>query len=132
MKKQALLFLIAGGIAAAVNFGSRIALNYIIPYTPAIVAAYILGMAAAFALNRAFVFKNPSNSIGSQATWFVLINLLAVAQTLVISLLLSHWLENFLASKELAQTLAHAIGVAFPVFTSFAGHKYLSFKVKDS
>ncbi|MBV6815665.1 GtrA family protein [Xanthomonas campestris pv. passiflorae] len=128
MTRQALLFLVAGGIAAGANFGSRIALSHIIPYVPAIVTAYVIGMITAFALNRAFVFKNPTNSVRSQAVWFVLINLLAVAQTVLISLSLSHWLLKGMASKELAETIAHAVGVAFPVFTSFAGHKYLSFR----
>ncbi|KAB7765817.1 GtrA family protein [Xanthomonas maliensis] len=128
MKRQALLFLMAGGIAAAANFGSRIALSQIVPYVPAIVTAYMIGMITAFTLNRAFVFKDATNSVRSQAAWFVLINLLAVAQTVLISVWLSHWLVKGLASEELAETIAHAVGVIFPVFTSFAGHKYLSFR----
>jgi len=128
MTRQVLLFLAAGGIAAAANFGSRIGLSHVMPYVPAIVVAYIIGMVTAFVLNRAFVFKNPTNSVGSQAGWFILINLLAVAQTVVISLLLSRWLQHWLPTPVLAETAAHAVGVVVPVFTSFVGHKYLSFK----
>ncbi|MBB3834822.1 GtrA family protein [Xanthomonas codiaei] len=130
MKRQVVLFLAAGGIAAAANFGSRIVLSHVLAYVPAIVIAYIIGMITAFLLNRAFVFKNPTNSVGAQVAWFVLINLFAVAQTVVISLLLSRWLTLWLPGRDTAETLAHAIGVVFPVFTSFVGHKYLSFRAQ--
>lgn len=130
MTRQFLLFLVAGGIAAAANFGSRIALSQAMPYATAIVLAYLIGMITAFALNRAFVFKNPSNSPHSQAAWFVLINLFAIAQTLVISLLLTRWLLHWVPTRETAETAAHAVGVAFPVFTSFIGHKYFSFRTR--
>lgn len=130
MKRQVVLFLVAGGIAAAANFGSRVLLSQVLTYVPAIIIAYIIGMITAFLLNRAFVFKNPVNSVGTQAAWFIVINLFAVAQTVLISLLLTHWLSVWLTSREIAETIAHAVGVVFPVFTSFAGHKYLSFRAK--
>lgn len=128
MTRQGLLFLVAGGIAAVANLGSRLALSSVMSYIPAIVIAYVVGMATAFLLNRTFVFKNATNSVGSQASWFLLINLFAVVQTIVISLLLSRWLQTLTPNKEMAQTIAHAVGVIFPVFTSFVGHKYLSFR----
>ncbi len=130
MKRQVLLFLVAGGIAATANFGSRIALSQVMPYVPAIVVAYLIGMLTAFVLNRAFVFKDPGNSMRSQAAWFVLINLFAIAQTLVISVLLARLLVHLSVPGDSAQTLAHAVGVVFPVFTSFVGHKYLSFRTR--
>jgi putative flippase GtrA len=130
MKRQVLLFLFAGGIAAAANFGSRIALSQVMPYVPAVVLAYLIGMLTAFVLNRSLVFKDSTNSMHSQATWFVVINLFAIAQTLVISVLLARWLVHLSIPGDSAQTLAHAAGVAFPVFTSFVGHKYLSFRTR--
>lgn len=125
------MFLIAGGLAACVNFGSRIALSQWMHYVPAIVIAYCLGMTTAFLLNRAFVFRSATNGMGSQAFWFIVVNLAAVLQTLAISLLLARWLLSLLGIDFHNETLAHAVGVAVPVLTSYFGHRYLSFRQKN-
>jgi putative flippase GtrA len=125
--RQFLLFLIAGGIAAAVNFGSRIVLSRWLHYLPAIVVAYCLGMATAFLLNRTMVFHQSGNALKHQVTWFIIVNLAAVAQTIGISLLLARWLLPALGVDFHNETIAHAIGVAVPVVTSYFGHKHLSF-----
>jgi putative flippase GtrA len=128
--RQFLLFLLAGGIAALVNFGSRIGLSHVMPYVPAIVVAYLIGMATAFALNRAFVFTGAANPVAQQAWRFALVNLAAVAQTVVISLLLARWALPALGIVAHAETLAHAVGVVVPVFTSYFGHRHFSFAGK--
>lgn len=125
--RQFLLFLIAGGIAAAVNFGSRIVLSHWIHYLPAIVVAYCLGMATAFLLNRTMVFQQSGKALKHQVTWFIIVNLAAVAQTIGISLLLARWLLPALGVDFHNETIAHAFGVAVPVVTSYFGHKHLSF-----
>lgn len=128
IRRQFMLFLAAGGIAALANFLSRIALSQFLPYVAAIVIAYAVGMATAFLLNRAFVFKEASNSVRSQVGWFIAINLLAVAQTVLVSLLLARWLLPWAGMDWHPETVAHAIGVMVPVFTSFVGHRLLTFR----
>lgn len=128
ISKQAFLFLLAGGIAALANFGSRILLSHAMPYPAAIVVAYCIGMATAFLLNRAFVFTQSTNSLSKQASWFVIINLIAVLQTLLVSLLLARWLFSTVGMNFHPETIAHAIGVIVPVFTSYIGHKTLTFR----
>lgn len=127
ISRQFLLFLIAGGIAAGVNFGSRIILSQWIHYVPAIVLAYCLGMITAFALNRALVFRDTSSALKRQVTWFVIVNLAAVVQTVAISLALARWLMPTLGFDFHNETIAHAVGVAVPVVTSYLGHKHFSF-----
>lgn len=123
-----LKFLVVGGFAAAVNFGSRIVFSLWLQYAWAIVLAYLIGMITAFCLNRLFVFRNTTNPLGHQVGWFVLVNLLAVAQTLVISLLLARWLLPAIGWSWQPELCAHAVGVAVPVVTSYIGHKHLSFR----
>nr|WP_045761348.1 GtrA family protein [Xanthomonas albilineans] len=125
--KQFVLFLIAGGLAAAVNFGSRIVLSHWLHYVPAIFIAYCFGMITAFLLNRFFVFSNAGNRLYQQIIWFVAINSIAVAQTILVSLLLAHHLLPAMQVEFHNETIAHAIGVAIPVITSYIGHKHLSF-----
>lgn len=128
MTRQFLKFLVAGGIAAIANFGSRIALSHWMHYIPAIIIAYLIGMTTAFVLNRLFVFEGAGNTLGNQVGWFTLVNLAAVAQTLAISLLLADHLLPAMGVRAHAETIAHGVGVLVPVVTSYLGHKHLSFR----
>ena len=56
--RQFVMFLITGGLATAVNFGSRILYNQWMGFSAAIVLAYITGMITAFVLARIFVFQD--------------------------------------------------------------------------
>lgn len=123
-------FLAAGGIAALANFLSRIALSEVMAYVPAIVLAYGIGMLTAFLLNRAFVFTAADNSLSQQLKWFVLVNLLAVLQTVLISLLFARWLFPLAGMDFHPETIAHAIGVAVPVITSYLGHRKWTFRTR--
>ncbi|CTP82874.1 hypothetical protein A6R71_02155 [Xanthomonas translucens pv. arrhenatheri] len=125
-------FLLAGGTAAAANFGSRILLGQVMPYTWSIVVAYLIGMLTAFVLNRMFVFEAASTGLRHQAIWFTLINIAAVLQTLACSLVLARWMFPAMGMRFHPETLAHAIGVAVPVFTSYFGHKALTFKERPA
>lgn len=130
MRKQFALFLVAGGLAACVNIGARMVLSTSIAYVPAIVLAYLAGMGTAFFLNKLFVFQEAQRGLGTQAFWFVLVNLAAVLQTIGISLLLSRWMLPCMGVTSYAETIAHVVGVGVPVITSYFGHKYLSFSTR--
>lgn len=126
--KQFIYFVVCGGIAAGVNFFSRLAINLWLPYATSIVLAYVLGMITAFVLNRILVFKETSNPIHHQVFWFTMVNLAAVLQTLVVSLLLARIALPWIGFRWQADTVAHAFGVAVPILTSFVGHKHLTFR----
>lgn len=127
MSKRFVLFVLAGGTAALVNFASRIALSQWLDYVPAIAIAYCLGMATAFTLNKLFVFNRAHTHLARQMAWFTVVNVAAVLQTIGISLLFAKVILPAAGVTEHAETIAHAIGVAIPVFSSYLGHKYLSF-----
>jgi putative flippase GtrA len=122
-----LRFLFVGGFAASINFLSRIALSLWLSYAAAIVLAYLTGLVAAFVLNRQFVFKEATNRLHHQMFWFVAINVLALAQTLVVSLLVLRFVLPQFGIVWHASEIAHAFGIVTPVFTSYIGHKRLSF-----
>jgi putative flippase GtrA len=120
-------FLLAGGIAAAVNFLGRILFNQFLGYVASIILAYLVGMVTAFLLNRHAVFAPSGKSVGSEALWFTVVNMLAVLQTLVISLLLADWALPLLGVESFRKEIAHAIGIAVPALTSYFGHRYWTF-----
>ena len=124
-------FLLAGGIAAAVNFLSRILFNQVLGYATSIVLAYLVGMVTAFLLNRHAVFAPSGKSVKVEAFWFSVVNVLAVLQTLVISLLLANWGLPALGIDAFRKEIAHAIGIAVPAVTSYFGHRYWTFGRKE-
>lgn len=130
ISQRFLKFLITGGIAAAVNFGSRIVLGMWMGYVVSIIIAYCIGMVTAFILNRMFVFENPTNPLHNQVGWFTAVNLAAVLQTLTVSLLLADYGLPALGLHQHNETIAHAFGVLVPVVTSYIGHKHLTFQTR--
>lgn len=122
-------FLVAGGVAAAVNVGSRMCYAEIMPYLASVVVAYVTGMVTAFVLNRYLVFGGQGGKAAHQFLAFTLVNLAAVAQTVGISFLLGEsLLPQVLADRAMAETVGHIVGVMVPVFTSYVGHKHFSFR----
>lgn len=121
-------FLLTGGIAAAVNFSSRIVFDLWMDYSAAIIIAYLIGMVTAFILAKLFVFKTSQQSFHRSALFFTLVNLVAVVQTWGISLLLAYHLLPWFGMTRFIPEIAHAFGVAVPVFTSYVGHKHWSFR----
>ena len=67
VSRQFGLFVLTGGTAAVVNFGSRIVYNQWMGFSAAIILAYITGMITAFVLAKLFVFKESQQSLQKDA-----------------------------------------------------------------
>ena len=126
--RQFISFLITGGIAATVNFLSRIFFNQYFSFSTSVLLAYLMGMVTAFILAKLFVFKASTQSIRRSALLFFFVNILAVAQTWLISMSLNFYILPALGFEKYVAEIASAVGIAFPVFTSYLGHKRWSFK----
>lgn len=131
-KKQFLIFILTGGIAALANILSRLGLSRILQFELAIIIAYLIGMLIAYVLAKKFVFFNSKKSIKSSLAGFALINLLAILQTSLVSIGIKAFLINFIETIFITELIAHTSGVIVPVFTSFYGHKYISFNDKKN
>jgi putative flippase GtrA len=126
--RQFLVFLLTGGMAAALNFGSRIVYSHWLSFSFAVILAYVTGMITAFVLARLFVFKESRQSVQRSAVFFILVNLVAILQTWGISMGLAFFALPALGVTLYAQEISHAVGVVVPVFTSYIGHKRWSFR----
>ncbi|MFM7524619.1 MAG: GtrA family protein [Betaproteobacteria bacterium] len=127
VSREFLTFLLTGGVAAAVNFGSRMVYNRWLDFSSAVVLAYLTGMVTAFILARRFVFTQGSQSVQRSALFFVMVNGVAVLQTWAISMALYYLLPMAGVTRWVPE-IAHAVGIVVPVFTSYLGHKRFSFK----
>lgn len=128
LSKQFLAFLLTGGVAAAVNFGSRIVYNRWVDYSTAIIFAYITGMVTAFLLARTFVFQKGTQTLHRSAFYFTLVNLAAVAQTWAVSVGLAWYALPAVGVTHHVAEIAHSVGIVVPVFTSYLGHRRWSFR----
>jgi putative flippase GtrA len=128
MSRQFAIFLLTGGIAALVNFGSRIGYSHWLDFSTAVILAYVTGMITAFILAKLFVFRESRQSLLRSAGFFVLVNLAAIVQTWAVSMGLAYYVLPVLGVVKFVPEIAHAVGVMFPVFTSYIGHKYWSFR----
>lgn len=120
-------FVVAGGLAALANMGSRWVFSTVLSYPVAIVAAYGVGMVTAFVLMRSQVFGSGGGGLAREAGAFTVVNLLAVAQTLLVSLALAYYLLPWIGWHWQRETVAHAVGVAVPIVSSYYGHKHWTF-----
>lgn len=126
-----LRFVISGGIAAAVNIASRIALSQIMPFSTAIVLAYLAGMTTAYILMKLFVFDQSGSSVRQEYIRFGLVNLVSLLQVWLVSVGLARWFFPLINYTWNADTTAHIIGVLSPVITSYLAHKSFTFARKD-
>jgi len=120
-------FIFAGGFAAVINFSSRILLSCWTNYITAIVIAYIIGMIVAFILSRMIVFEATTGKTKRQITYFTIVNIFAILQTLIVSVLLADLVLPSFGISHYREELAHFIGISIPIFSSYLGHKYFTF-----
>ena len=127
LNRQFPRFLAAGGLAALANFSSRFLFSLFMPFESAVLLAFLVGLASGFLLSRWYVFAESANALHIQVGYYLLVNLLALAQTWLLSVYGARWLAPQLG-LELAQALAHLAGIMLPVFSSYFGHRYFTFR----
>lgn len=130
MKRQFAAFVFAGGIAALVNWLSRIGLSVFLSLEVAVVIAYLIGMTTAYGLNRLFVFDRSGRTMRDEYGRFALVNVVALAQVFVVTIGLGRLVFPVVGLAWHPHEIAHAIGVASPILTSYVGHRYFTFAAK--
>ena len=130
-RREFLLFLITGGVAALVNVVSRVGFSQLLRFELAVLLAYGVGMLTAYLLARKFVFLQSRTSVRRSFAAFALVNLFAVLQTWLVSVGLRNWLLPLLGIVVLSDLIAHSVGVLVPVVSSYFGHKHISFRQRS-
>jgi energy-coupling factor transport system substrate-specific component len=121
-------FLLAGGLAAIVNWASRFAFNLVMSYGVAVVAAFAVGMAVGFVLNKYYVFPYSRRPVAAEMSFFVLFNLAAFPVVWAIAYVLGERLLPGLLPRQLALALGHGCAVAAPALVNFVLHKAITFR----
>jgi putative flippase GtrA len=126
-RREFIRFVAVGGLAAAMNIGARYAINLMTSFEVAVIVAYVIGMVTAFVLSKRFVFRESGRKAHDEFVRFGIINLVAAAQVWLISIGLARFAFPGLAFNWHPDTVAHVIGVAAPVVTSYLGHRHFTF-----
>jgi energy-coupling factor transport system substrate-specific component len=120
-------FLVCGGTAALINWLARIAFSSVMPFAPAIVAAYAIGMLAGFLLYRTWVWPASERSWQRQVMPFITVNLVGAGIVLVVALALV-WLAAALSERNaLTEAFAHGSAIAVGAVVNYVGHNRFTF-----
>ena len=126
--RQFVRFLFCGGLAAGLNWVSRFLFSIWLPFEYSVVAAFFVGLISGYLLMRFYVFETKKETGLLQISKYVAVNMLALVQTLIISIVLLRWVLPAMGVLNHVDALAHLIGVLTPVVTSYFGHKYITFR----
>lgn len=121
-------FLMVGGVAAGINFISRIGFSELVSYRVAIVLAYLVGMVTAFLLSKHYVFEQSGRNFKDELRDFTIVNIFAIIQVWLISVGLAEYFFPYISFTFYPEEFAHLIGLGIPAITSYFGHKYFSFR----
>ncbi len=121
-------FIATSGFAAIVNVLARIGFSQVMIYEWAVFLAYLVGMLTAYLLSRKYVFETSGQSVKREMTGFVFINIIAIIQVWGVSVGLYKWVLPWMGWTWEPALIAHLCGVVSPTFTSYFGHKYISFR----
>lgn len=124
---QFLRFFLSALMAAAVNFVARYLLDPYLGYNKAIIVAYLIGTIFAFFLYQHEVFGKGARPLWQEIGLFAFVTFAAIAQTLIVSVILADHVFPAINWQWHSKEVAHFIGMGVPMFSSFLGHKYLTF-----
>ena len=102
-------------------------LSFVVIYEVAVALAYLVGMTIAFILSGLLVFDRSPGSARGQYLRFALVNAVAFPQVWLTSVGLARYVFPWIGFGWNAETVAHLIGMAAPVWSSYLGHKHFSF-----
>ncbi len=129
--KQFLGFLFVGGLAAFLNWTSRIILSSWLSFSWAVVIAYAIGVTIAFLLNSYFIFPASNKPKIKQARDFVITNICFFPVVWLSALGLNQGLES-LGVMRYTESISHGIAVGLPMFATFLIYKFIAFKDSHS
>lgn len=124
---QLLRFLICGGLAALINWLARIGLSSTMPFTEAIVVAYLIGMAAGFVLYRGIVWPASGKDWHQQLAPFIVVNLMGAGVVLVSTLALVQVASLLGLRTPLSEALCHGLAIAIGAAFNYYGHNRFTF-----
>lgn len=124
---DAVKFLIAGGLATAINWLVRFPLSAVLPFTAAVAVAYMIGMVAGFLLYSRWVFPRTTTPLASQIGRFIAVNIAGGIAVVVLAPFLAQAFEGGGLELGPAEAIGHALAIAIGAVINYFGHKLVTF-----
>jgi energy-coupling factor transport system substrate-specific component len=124
---DALRFIVAGGVASAVNWSTRFAASTIVSFQIALVVGAVVGMAVGFCLYRAWVFPHSSRPLHFQGGSFLAVNGTTAVFVFLVSISVDWLLRDYHLANQLREGIAHAVGIGCGAPINFFGHRMITF-----
>ncbi len=120
-------FLAVGGVAALLNWASRIVLSNWLSLEIAVVVAHLIGMVFAYLAGRTIAFKLQGGFSASEFGRFALVNVVSLAQTWIVTIGISRLVLGPMGFSDNWDALAHAAGIGSTAITSYFLHRQFTF-----
>ncbi len=120
-------FLIAGGLATAINWLVRFPLSIVLPFSAAVAVAYMIGMIVGFVLYSRWVFPRTTIPLTNQIGRFIAVNIAGGLAVVILAPLLAHALEAGGLDQGMAQAIGHGLAIAIGAVINYFGHKLITF-----
>jgi putative flippase GtrA len=122
-------FLVCGGSAAFINWLARIALSLVMPFVPAVVLAYAIGMLAGFLLYRTLVWPQAvEQSWQQQVGPFIAVNLAGAVIVVLSSLAIIALGSLTYGASPALDAIAHGLAIGIGAIFNYIGHNRVTFK----
>lgn len=129
VSREVLRFLAAGTLAAGANWAAGIALMRVMPFEAAVALAYLIGMAAGFALYKLFVFPPTDRPLLARLGGFAAVNLGGLVLVWVVAVALRRWImPEMLFGVVPGAPVAHGLAIGVSCVTSYVGHRRVTFR----
>jgi putative flippase GtrA len=125
--RQFLLFLCVGGLAAFLNWLSRILLSQWLFFDWAVTVAYGIGILVAFLLNSFLVFPKSTKPKKQQARDFFITNICFFPVVWISAIEVNSILQYYEVIRY-TEAIAHAIALGIPMLATFLIYKFIAFK----
>ena len=125
-----LRFLVCGGTAAAINWLARIALSAVMPFEPAVLVAYAIGMTAGFILYRTLVW--PGGTVGwrAQVPAFLAVNAAGAVVVLAAAVGLEAAGAALAGPSPIVEAVAHGLASGIGAGATYVGHSRITFAAR--
>ena len=120
-------FLVAGALAAAVNWLARFPLELIMPFALAVLGALAVGMTCGFLLYDRWVFPGSARPIAAKIRGFIAVNVATQVVMFVLSVALREAALRAGIAPLPAGAGAHMLGIGAGAIVSYLGHRSLTF-----
>jgi len=131
ISKEFIRFLLVGGTAAAINFGSRFLFRVFFPYVLSVALAFSLGTVVSFILNKVYTFKAFDESTLAQLVKFVAIAVVSIG---IASFTVYSGMEiykyigiTWITEREM-ESVMHLVAIGVVMIFNFLAMKYFSFR----